>query len=496
MPVLTRCEHCQRQSRVADLFANRQVRCPFCKKIFQARIAEDEAATAVRPQGVLAPAAAPVVLPRPLLATPAAAKFGAAQSGVAKSGASATNGVHAAVPATPSVCPACKLALRGQAACANCGWVARGAGNADVETEEQPLLCTNPACGTANPRTARYCARCQAMLPSPPGTMLHGRYRVERLLAIGGFGGVYLAQDMTAQRPVAIKDMLAADAEEFQTRLNFFRREADILRLLEHSPIVPKVYDFIEDGQSAHLIMEFIPGRDLLKVLENQGSRPFPADLVIHWGQQICDVLTLLHSQQQPIIHRDLKPDNIMLLDDGKSIRLIDFGSARELGRTLRSRAAAKTRVYTEGYAPPEQVIGKPELRSDLFALAGTLYQLLTGKAPEGHYTALELRDLLAAQPSTLPAEQRWLYELIAMNLAEDANDRYFSAREIKGDLQRHSLTHSTACPVCRHVNKVREPYCSQCAAPLTDLMPGCMNCGKVHRLGSRFCTQCGVRLR
>jgi serine/threonine-protein kinase len=326
--------------------------------------------------------------------------------------------------------------------------------------------------------------------------MLHGRYRVDKLLAIGGFGGVYLAHDVEGKRQIAIKDMLASDADEFQTRLNFFRREAEILRLLEHSPIVPKVYDFIEDGQSAHLIMEYIPGRDLLKVLESQGNRPFPADLVVHWGEQICDVLTLLHSQQQPIIHRDLKPDNIMLLDDNKSIRLIDFGSARELGRTLRSRAAAKTRVYTEGYAPPEQVIGKPEIRSDLFALAGTLYQLLTCKAPEGHYTALELRERLAAQTNGISSQERWLYEIIATNLSEDANDRYFSAREIKTDLQRHQITTASTCAICRHVNKVREPYCTQCAAPLTDSAPGCTNCGKVNRLGSRFCTQCGVRLR
>jgi serine/threonine protein kinase len=473
MPVLTRCEHCQKLSRVGDVFANRQVRCPFCKQVFLARTTEEELPTAVRPtNGVHAPPAAPVTLPRPT-----------------------DNGQNKTV--LPANCPGCKAALNGASLCISCGWVAKPLGsNPVVEAEEQPLLCTNPACGTANSRSARYCARCQAMLPSPPGTVLHNKYRVDRLLAIGGFGGVYLAHDVKANRPVAIKDMLAADREEFQTRLTFFRREAEILRMLEHSPIVPKVYDFVEDGQSAHLVMEFIPGRDLLKVLEGQSNKPFPVDLVTQWGQQICDVLTLLHSQSPPVIHRDLKPDNIMLLEDGKSIRLIDFGTARELEKNIKNRGAAKTRVYTEGYAPPEQVIGKPELRSDLFALAGTLYQLLTGKAPEGQYTAMELRDLLSAQPNGLPPDQRWLYELIATNLAEDANDRYFSAREVKSDLSRRQVTVSTACPSCKAVNKVREPYCTQCAAPLTEVMPGCVNCGKVNRLGSRFCTSCGGRLR
>ena len=96
----------------------------------------------------------------------------------------------------------------------------------------------------------------------------------------------------------------------------------------------------------------------------------------------------------------------------------------------------------------------------------------------------------------TVTPEQRWLYELIAINLAEDANDRYFSAREIKADLQRKAVTTTVSCPACRTVNKVREPYCTQCAAALTEPMPGCVSCGRVNRQGSRFCTQCGQRMR
>src|SRR5258708_16992754 len=97
-----------------------------------------------------------------------------------------------------------------------------------------------------------------------------------------------------------------------------------------------------------------------------------------------------MHTQSPPLVHRDLKPDNVMLLDDQRSIKMIDFGTARDLGRTQKERVAAKTKVYTEGYAPPEQIIGKPEPRSDLFARAGTLYHLATGTAPAGYYTARE----------------------------------------------------------------------------------------------------------
>ncbi len=110
--------------------------------------------------------------------------------------------------------------------------------------------------------------------------------------------------------------------------------------------------------------------------------------MVVEWAKNICDVLQHMHTQAPPLIHRDLKPDNIMLLEDMRSIKMIDFGTARDLGRTQKERSAAKTKVYTEGYAPPEQIIGKPEPRSDLFALAATMYHLATGKPPDGYHTA------------------------------------------------------------------------------------------------------------
>src|ERR1700736_1843140 len=107
----------------------------------------------------------------------------------------------------------------------------------------------------------------------------------------------------------------------------------------------------------------------------------------------------------------------------------------------------ANTRVNTEGYAPPEQIVGKPEPRSDLFALAGTMYHLATGKAPEGFYTAREIETQLSDPNCAYSAPQRWFYELIRINLAEDVNERYFSAREIKADLDKRQVTREHACP-------------------------------------------------
>ncbi|MBY0228785.1 MAG: protein kinase, partial [Gemmataceae bacterium] len=340
------------------------------------------------------------------------------------------------------------------------------------------------------------CTRCSTPLPTAPGTMLHGRYKVRKLLAMGGFGAVYLAEDTkSGNREVAIKDMICADPTEFAIRLNFFRREAEILRSLSNIPIVPRIHDLIEQDKTAHLIMEFIRGQDLLKLQEGNGNAPFPFEQVLEWSKAICDVLQHMHSQSPPIVHRDVKPDNVMLLDDKKTIKMIDFGTARDLGKTAKEQMKAKTRVYTEGYAPPEQIVGKPEPRSDLFALAGTMFQLITGKAPEGFYTAREIEGKLA-ENGAVPADQRWLYELIRINLAEDVHERYHSAAEIKRDLERRQVTREVGCPKCKAANKVREPFCAKCAEPLTEATPPCHHCGQVNRMGSRYCIYCGNRMR
>ncbi|HZT83100.1 MAG TPA: protein kinase [Gemmataceae bacterium] len=484
MPQIIRCPNasCGTAMQVPDDAAGKQVRCPTCKQVFQ--VGSPRPAAAPQPVGAGAAAGGPRAAagaaappPRPAAPPPPPPK-------------------PAAPPAPPTVCPACKSPLlEGAVSCMDCGYLLQPDTGAQDDTGNV-VICTNPACGVANPAGERNCQRCSTPLPTAPGTVLHGRYKIEKLLAMGGFGAVYLAVDTkNNNRPVAIKDMICADPQEFQIRLNFFRREAEILRSLDAIPIVPRVYDLIEQGQTAHLVLEFIRGQDLLKLMEANNNKPFPFERVVEWGKNICDVLQHMHSQSPPLVHRDLKPDNIMLLEDQRSIKMIDFGTARDLGRSAKERMAAKTRVYTEGYAPPEQIIGKPEPRSDLFALAGTLYHLLTGNPPAGHHTAEEIANQLA-NGGSIPADQRWLYELIQINLSEDLNERYFSAREIKADLDKRRVTKEVNCPKCQTVNKVREPYCAKCAEPLTDPTPPCHHCGKTNRMGSRCCIHCGNRLR
>ncbi len=476
MPSVIRCPHCKFAMQVPDNAAGKTVRCPnaTCKQMFVVPAASGSA-------GVQKQA------PKPAPAQAPAAQQPAAQKPDAPAAAS--------TPSEPTVCPACSSPwTSGAIACMDCGFLLQS--ETPAEPEGPPVLCPNQACGVANPPSSSECMRCGDPLPKAAGTVLLGRYRLEKLLKMGGFGAVYKGTDTkNGNREVAIKDMIGSDPQEFAIRLNFFRREAEILRSLDKVAIVPKVYDFAQEGQRAHLVMEFIRGKDLLDLMEQNNNKPFPVPLVVEWAKSICDVLAHMHSQSPPLIHRDLKPDNIMLLEDQKSIKMIDFGTARDLGKTVKERMAGKTRVYTEGYAPPEQIVGKPEARSDLFALAATLYHLVTGKAPEGFYTAKELDDKLKDPNSDLPAQHRWFFELLKINLAEDINERYFSAKEIKKDLIQQRVSKEVQCK-CGTNNPVRTPFCKKCAEPLTDAAAPCNACGKPNRMGSRFCIYCGNRIR
>jgi formylglycine-generating enzyme required for sulfatase activity/serine/threonine protein kinase len=313
--------------------------------------------------------------------------------------------------------------------------------------EPEFLVLTCEKCAAVNPLVARNCHHCGEALPPAPKTLQVGRYRLAKHLKTGGFGAIYLARDTSApDQVVVVKEMIVPDPAEFQTRLNFFLREAEILRLLNEKRLttIPRFHELFQDEQqrTAHLVMELIPGQNLLEVLEGNNNRPFPFDLVVEWGKTLCDVLAAMHDQDPPLVHRDVKPDNVMLLPDGRSIKVIDFGTARDV-----RDPAAKTRVFSQDYAAPEQVGGHPEPRSDLFALAATLFHLATGRTPRGAQTADDVAQLLKDPSSALP---RWFLELLAANLAAPVNSRHPSARAFKEDLELQRMRRRTGLAKCR----------------------------------------------
>ena len=207
------------------------------------------------------------------------------------------------------------------------------------------------------------------------GDIIQNRYRIVRLVGQGGFGAVYRAWDVNVSQPVALKENLGGEAEAQRQ----FEREATLLAGLRH-PNLPRVTDpFIVPGQGQYLVMDYVEGRSLAALLTERGG-PLPEADAVAWIQQVCDALTYLHTRRPPIIHRDIKPENVIINSDDRAI-LVDFGISKvyvEGGQTTLGAMAV-----TPGYSPPEQYGGiSTEARSDVYAVAATLYKLLTGQTP------------------------------------------------------------------------------------------------------------------
>ena len=227
-------------------------------------------------------------------------------------------------------------------------------------------------------------------------------------------------------------------------------------------------------------------------------GRTFQFDWVVNLGKRLCDLLERLHCQVPPLLFADLRcHDHLYLAADQQTVKVqpeLRCTAQRvkyEIHRLHRRLEGRGARMGCCGLSvdPPERIIGMPETRSDLFSLAGVLYELLTGQTAEGGYTRLQLFDSLAA----VPEKERWLYELIAVNLSEAVCDRYYSARAVRTDLERCAVTRRVSCPNCRQGNPVRQPHCSRCSQALTDWAPRpCRKCGERYRMGTRSCPKCG----
>src|SRR5579885_3374668 len=264
------------------------------------------------------------------------------------------------------------------------------------------------------------------------GTQLsNGRYKIERSVAAGGMGAVYRALDVRFNRPCAVKEMLDDfhnDADRSQA-VGWFTREATLLLDLNH-PCIPRVRDFFVESGRHYLVMDFIEGRTLGQVLDEEGNvtgvngaRGVAEARARTWAQQVCSVLAYLHRQNPPIIFRDLKPSNIMVTDKDE-IKLIDFGIAR----TFQSQRQS-TIIMTIGYAPPEQLHGMPEPRSDIYALGATIHRLLTQ-----HDAANNKPSIFSfPPPRTLRPDITPGFDQIIMKaLAPDLDKRWGSATEME----------------------------------------------------------------
>lgn len=210
------------------------------------------------------------------------------------------------------------------------------------------------------------------------GSVIDGKYEILRKIGQGGMSVVYLAMDTHLNKQWAVKEIRKkGNGKDDVVIVNSLLAEANMMKKLDH-PSLPRIVDIIDNGETIFVVMDYIEGESLDKILLEYG--PQPEELVIAWAKQLCDVLSYLHSQKPPIIYRDMKPANIMLKPEG-NIKIIDFGIARE----YKEQSLADTTVLgTKGYAPPEQYSGQTDARSDIFALGMTMHHSLTGIDPRG----------------------------------------------------------------------------------------------------------------
>ncbi len=284
------------------------------------------------------------------------------------------------------------------------------------------MICA--PCGRTNRPNARFCANCRAPL------LLQNKYKITRLLGRGGYGAVYLAEQLHLGGAVcAIKELFSdanATPQQAQQSAQQFLFEASVLAKLNH-PGLPRVTDFFNEGSRYYLAMDYVEGDTLEERLARNGS-PLPESQVATWTAELCDILTYLHTRQpNPVIHRDIKPSNIKITPEGR-VELIDFGIAKLLVSGVGTIAAA--RAVSPPYAPMEQYGTGTDTRSDVYALGVTMYQLSTNQLPP------EAPD--RATQGVIPP-RRWnvaltanMDDVILKAMAEKPAERFQSAAEMK----------------------------------------------------------------
>ncbi|HEU5086594.1 MAG TPA: serine/threonine-protein kinase [Roseiflexaceae bacterium] len=269
-------------------------------------------------------------------------------------------------------------------------------------------------------RTLRY-----ALQLHDAGTQV-GDYYILGTIGYGAFGAVYKAQ--VARMPnvkVALKESFNPQS------IHSFADEFSALAQVQH-PNLPRYYDTFEADDNGYLVMEFVPGQSLEQVLQRQRG-PLATPLVMSYAMQLCDVLGFLHSQDPPLLHRDVKPANIRVTPAGL-LKLVDFGLLKRGEEVTRS----SRRGLTPAYAPPEQwgEGSKTGVRSDLYSLGATLYNLITGaKAATATERIAATSDPLVDPCSLNPNIPAHVGQALVTAMALRQEDRFRDAEAMRAAL-------------------------------------------------------------
>jgi serine/threonine protein kinase len=269
-----------------------------------------------------------------------------------------------------------------------------------------------------------------------PGARID-HYEIIRMLGQGGMNRVYLARDIHNQQDVVLKfpnDDLIGNVGVFER----YKREAEIGSRLNH-PYVQHLLNVGEERQDHYLVIEYVQGKTLRKVLEEQAPNPLPQKEAIRIILQICDALAYCH--EHGVYHRDIKPENIMIMDDN-NVKIIDFGVALlEGARRVTWRGLSGT-VGTPDYMSPEQLRGeRGAAGSDVYAVGMMLYEMLSGRTPfEGENVFAVMNQHVSQDPPSIlefnPDLSPELATVVMRAIRRDASKRYASIEEMAHDLR------------------------------------------------------------
>ncbi|MCX7835590.1 MAG: serine/threonine-protein kinase, partial [bacterium] len=261
------------------------------------------------------------------------------------------------------------------------------------------------------------------------------RYEILKKLGEGGMGVVYLARDIQLGNIVALKVLQSNLTSNVQV-LERFRQEAQVLEKLRHPNIV-QLYRTAQVGDQLALVMEYIEGRTLDTMI-GQEVGPIPYERALPIFYQILDAVHYAH--QQGVIHRDLKPSNIMVTPKDE-VKMMDFGIAKLSGSHVHTKTG--TKLGTLFYMSPEQVLGKAvDVRSDIYSLGMTLYEMLSGKMPlnDGSSEFLVMEKIVKA---SLPDPRVYyphipdgIVNLLYRAIAKEPQERFASCNEFQMALQ------------------------------------------------------------
>ncbi|MEO5818456.1 MAG: serine/threonine-protein kinase [Gemmatimonadaceae bacterium] len=330
------------------------------------------------------------------------------------------------------------------------GLLARQPSPADVESVAVLKVC--PQCGTEYETAARFCpSDGSALRPkgsdSLIGRVLADRYHILKRIGEGGMGRVYLGEHVKMNRQCAIKVMSPALVNDAESAARFAREASNAARIIH--PNVAAVFDYGESEGLIYLVMEFVDGEPLSRLLAREA--PLGLDRAIEITRQIADGLGAAH--ELGIIHRDLKPDNILITRTraGKEVaKVVDFGIAKAMRESVEEGLTRTGQVIgTPEFMSPEQLLGDPvDARADLYALGCMFHMMLTAAPPFDAKTREQMikRRLSEDAPHVHvidPGIPESVAGIVARLLARSPSDRYGSAAELRDALAGTHLRRS-----------------------------------------------------